>query len=127
MEIKPIVLRDINALRNKNQFRTHRESVIESAVCEYAKRYGALTYKFTSPSRRSVPDRLFLFPKNVVLFIEFKAKDKKPTELQAMEIAKIRDRDVPVYVIDSEKKGVSLIEEIVKKHGIELVKEGPGS
>ena len=39
-----------------------RESVIEAAHCARDKAAGGIPYKFTSPARRSVPDRLRLFP-----------------------------------------------------------------
>ena len=34
------------------------EKQIEAKVCEYAKTKGVLVYKFTSPARAAVPDRL---------------------------------------------------------------------
>ena len=36
------------------------EKQIESKVCDYAKSKGVLAYKFTSPARAAVPDRLFI-------------------------------------------------------------------
>lgn len=77
------------------------EKEIEKKVCDYAKSLGFLCYKFTSPARRSVPDRLFISPKGVVFFIEFKMLGKKPTPSQQVEIEKIRQTGVAVYVIDS--------------------------
>jgi hypothetical protein len=35
-----------------------REKVIENYLCEEAKKIGGLCYKFTSPGRRGVPDRI---------------------------------------------------------------------
>lgn len=77
------------------------EKDIEAAVCKYAKSLGMLCYKFTSPSRRSVPDRMFITKTGVVFFIEFKRKGAKPTPAQEVEIAKIRQQGVKAYVADN--------------------------
>jgi len=38
------------------------ERVIEAYLVQKVKELGGIAYKFTSPQRRSVPDRLCLFP-----------------------------------------------------------------
>jgi hypothetical protein len=84
-----------------------RESLIERKVSEYAKSQGWLTYKFTSPSNRGVPDRIYL-KEGDCFFIEFKAPDKQPTKLQKKVIKRIEDQDFYVYVIDSIENGRAL-------------------
>lgn len=76
------------------------ESVIENKAVQFAKANGILTYKFTSPSSRGVPDRIFL-REGHVLFIEFKAPGKKPTALQIRELKRIRATKHFVVVVDS--------------------------
>lgn len=86
------------------------EKDIEKKVCDHAKALGILVYKFTSPSRRSVPDRLFILPDGKgVFFIEFKRKGGQPTEAQKVEIEKIRKQGISVYVVDSVDKGRCVI------------------
>jgi len=93
------------------------EKVIEKKVCDHAKQLGCLVYKFTSPSRRSVPDRLFIMPGGKgVFFIEFKRKGCKPTAGQEIEIAKIRAQGTQVFVIDNVDEG--------KRHVISMVEWG---
>ena len=58
------------------------EKEIEKKIVNYAKSKNFLAYKFTSPSNRSVPDRLFISPTGNIFFIEFKRKGKIPTKLQ---------------------------------------------
>ena len=58
------------------------EKQIEARVCEYARAKGMLAYKFTSPARAAVPDRLFIAPDGRMFFCEFKAEGKKPTPAQ---------------------------------------------
>ena len=85
------------------------EKDIENPVCAYARRQGWLVYKFTSPSRRSVPDRIFMgFGK--VFFIEFKAPGKKPTEKQYLEMDKLLNKGLTVYIVDNVNKGKNLID-----------------
>lgn len=67
------------------------EAKIEKAVCDYAKSKGCLVYKFSSPNHRGVPDRLFITPKGLTVFMEFKAPGKTPTKLQLREIDRIRE------------------------------------
>lgn len=87
---------------NKNPL----EKYIEGKVCDHAKKLGCLVYKFTSPSRRSVPDRIFIMPDGKgVFFIEFKRLGQKPTPAQANEIAKIVKQCTVVFVVDNVTKG----------------------
>lgn len=85
------------------------EKDIESKVVAFAKSLGMLVYKFTSPSRRSVPDRMFITERGVVFFIEFKRKGHKPTPSQEVEIAKIRSTEVSVFVVDNVGDGKNSI------------------
>jgi len=81
------------------------EKIIEKKVVAYAKSKGCLVYKFTSPSCRSVPDRIFITPTGLVFFIEFKRLGEKPTAAQAVEIAKLRKQGVDVWVVDTVERG----------------------
>lgn len=85
------------------------ERDIEAAVVAHAKKLGMLVYKFTSPSRRSVPDRMLITKAGVVFFIEFKRKGEKPTASQEVEIAKIRAQGVQVNVVDNVEAGKRII------------------
>ena len=44
------------------------EKDIEKKVCDYAKSKNVLAYKFTSPARAAVPDRMFVTPEGTVWF-----------------------------------------------------------
>ena len=59
-----------------------KESTIENYLVRRCKELGVLCYKFVSPSHRGVPDRVLIFPKGLVTFIELKAPGKSPTALQ---------------------------------------------
>lgn len=89
------------------------EKHIEAKVCDYAKSKGLLAYKFTSPARRAVPDRLFITPHGRVFFCEFKAEGKKPTVPQTREHEKLREVKVNVFVIDNVEEGKTMIDLMV--------------
>lgn len=81
------------------------EKDIEAAVCRYAKECGCLVYKFTSPARRSVPDRLLLLPGGVTVFIEFKRPGGVLTPGQERERDRIRAQGHRWYLIDDINEG----------------------
>jgi hypothetical protein len=89
------------------------EKEIEARVCEYAKSKGVLAYKFTSPARAAVPDRMFIRQDGVVWFCEFKAEGKKPTPAQQREHTRLREHKVNVFVIDNVSEGKTMIDVMV--------------
>lgn len=91
------------------------EKDIEKKVCDHAKALGCLVYKFTSPAKRSVPDRLFVMPGGIVFFIEFKRRGEKPTPAQALEISKLKEKGAQVFIIDNVDTGRCLIADLM--HG----------
>ena len=78
-----------------------RESVIEAHFAKRMRDIGGEAYKFTSPQRRSVPDRLVLLPGGRVFFAELKATGAKPTEAQTREHERLRALGFAVLVIDN--------------------------
>lgn len=78
-----------------------RESVIEKALVERVKALGGMCEKFTSPSRRGVPDRLVTLPGGRVVFVELKAPGKVLSVLQQRDHNRRRALGCSVFVIDS--------------------------
>ena len=76
------------------------ESVIEHKVIRFAKSLGIRTYKFTSPSQRAVPDRIFLY-RGKMIMIEFKRKGEQLRLQQQHEFKKIADEGFRIYVADN--------------------------
>lgn len=85
------------------------ERHIESRIVDYATQRGMWVRKFTSPSRRGAPDRIFAY-RGRVFFIEMKATGEKPTKLQALEHKKMRAAGLTVYVCDSVTQGKKIID-----------------
>ena len=86
-----------------------KESEIEKKVSDYVKSQGGLCYKFTSPARRAVPDRIVILPGIPIFFIEFKASGECATPAQVREHTRLRKRGVDVYVVDDVDDGIALI------------------
>lgn len=99
------------------------EKDIEAKVVAFAKSLGCLAYKFTSPSRRSVPDRLFITKTGKVFFIEFKRLGQKPTPAQAVEIARIRGNGGTVFVVDNVADGRTIVGAMANGRGKVLTAE----
>lgn len=91
-----------------------RESAIEKKICDYAKSKGCLVFKFVSPGRKGVPDRIIIAPHGRILFMEIKATDKEPTELQYREIRKLNEHHVPVTWTDSVDGGKAWVDHLLK-------------
>lgn len=93
-----------------------RESDIEKKVCDRAKSLGWITPKFKSPMNRGVPDRIFMRGRPgengvtpQLVYVEFKAPGKKPTEQQALVHKQYREMGFPVWVIDDVEEGYFLL------------------
>ncbi|MFA6718368.1 MAG: VRR-NUC domain-containing protein [Prevotella sp.] len=84
------------------------ERDIENYLVRKVKAKGGIAYKFTSPQRRSVPDRLVVLPRGRIFFVELKAPGKKPTRLQVREHEILRGVGQLVFVVDS-KAGVDAL------------------
>ena len=89
------------------------EKDIEGKVCEYARSKNVLAYKFTSPARHAVPDRLFIAPDGRGWFCEFKREGAKPTPAQGREHTRLRQQKVNVFVIDNVIEGKNMIDLMV--------------
>ena len=85
------------------------EKDIEEDNRKYAKQLGVMFEKFTSPARRSVPDRMLTFENGLIAFIEYKAPGKTVTYKQWQDHCERRGREVLVYVVDNAAAGRHLI------------------
>ncbi len=100
------------------------EKEVEDPVCRYARSKGLTAYKFTSPNRRSVPDRLFTGNGALIFFIEFKAPGKKPSPKQWRQIRRLQDQGFHVYVCDDIEIGKWLIDNEIENAAQELPDQG---
>jgi hypothetical protein len=61
-----------------------RESEVERHFCWVVERAGGKSYKFTSPSRKGVADRIACLPDGTTWFVELKTKGGRLSPLQKM-------------------------------------------
>lgn len=79
------------------------ERDIEKLLVARVKALGGIAEKFTSPGRRSVPDRLVILPPGRVIFVELKSPGKKPTPAQLRDHERRRALGCDVRVIDNKE------------------------
>ena len=88
-----------------------KEAVVEQYLVKEVKKRGGIAYKFTSPGRRSVPDRLVVLP-NMILFVECKVENGKLTSGQEREIALLQKMGMTAAVVYSKANVDNLMKTI---------------
>ncbi len=88
------------------------EKQLEKSTCDRLTRLGVKAEKFTSPGRRSVPDRMLSLPRAKTIFVEFKAEGKTPTTLQDMDHAWRRAMGFEVWVVSNRTEADALVERV---------------
>lgn len=92
------------------------ESQVEGTLVRYAAKKGVLTFKFSSPSHRGVPDRIFMCNGNV-LFLEIKRPGERPTKLQEHTLRAIRQSGVAADWVDNEDDGKAFVDSLLVAKG----------
>ena len=82
-----------------------REYQIEQYLKKKVSQIGGKAFKFISPGKVGVPDRMVLLPQGRIVFVELKAPGEKIRPLQAHIINTIKALGFKVEIIDS-KNGV---------------------
>lgn len=54
-----------------------RESIVERIICDECMKRKGVCWKWISPGRRGVPDRICIFPGGRIVFVEVKRPDVK--------------------------------------------------
>jgi len=90
------------------------EKEVENYFNVKVREHGGIPYKFTSPGRSGVTDRIAVFPFRIIVFVELKRPGKKPRPSQWREMARVKRRDHYVVFIDC-KSRVDVFIEWVKK------------
>ena len=80
------------------------ESTIESHFRKRVKERGGHPYKFRSPQRRSVVDRIAVMPDGITIWVEVKAPGEEPRPDQLREHQRLRDLGHLVLVLDTKER-----------------------
>lgn len=86
------------------------EKILERKITSKAKQLGFLTYKFSSPANRGVPDKIFITPTGKIFFIEFKSTKGKLTELQKHEITNLWNYQINTHVVRDFEDGITILD-----------------
>lgn len=90
----------------------------EKSLEQYLKRKvenkGGLFYKFTSPGRNGVPDRIVITDQGDVYFVELKAPGKKLRPLQQKELDRINSTGAKAVWFDTKEKADRFMQEVFK-------------
>lgn len=121
----PIYRKKMTALFSSKEFRArvsaslkanangpHRESTVEGAVVNWARKNKILAFKLDANHYAGAPDRMFLIPNGKIIFIEFKKPDgtAKPSKLQLYIHKQIKKAGYEICVCCDEQKAISLLE-----------------
>jgi len=91
------------------------EKDTEKYLCERVEQvFGGIAYKFTSPMRRGVPDRMCCIPGGFHFFVEVKSEGVAPNSGQIREIGRIRDMEHPVWVVDTKESVDHMIKVVLQ-------------
>jgi len=85
------------------------EKSIEKYLKLQMQKIGGDSYKFVSPQRRGVPDRICIFPDGTIVFIEVKSEGEVLQPHQAREAEKMRNLNLNVSWVDTKAKVDSII------------------
>lgn len=92
------------------------EKDTERYLCDEVERLlKGIAYKFSSPNRRNVPDRLCVLPEGRHFFVEVKSEGKNPTKGQVREISRIQNMSHPVWVVRTKKEVDKLISVVINQ------------
>ena len=92
------------------------EKEIESKLVSEVRKRGGLCWKFTSPGRSGVPDRVVLY-KGVCWFVELKAPGQRPRPLQQQMFMQLGKQGFPVMVISSEAGVMRFVKDMEEVRG----------
>lgn len=92
------------------------EREIEKKLVDGVRKQGGRAYKFVSPGNDGVPDRIVVLPQRVPKFIELKTEYGRLSNLQKVQIKRLRNLGQDVRVLYGLKDVERFLEEI--RHGV---------
>ena len=88
------------------------EKDVEKYLIAQVKEMGGLAYKFVSPQRRSVPDRVCVFPTGIIVFVECKGDFGVLSKGQIREIKRLIDLGASTQVVRNKQDVNTLIDAV---------------
>jgi len=94
------------------------EKQLERRLVEGVKKLGGLCYKFVSPGRQGVPDRIIITAQGRVIFAELKTDTGRLTKLQQHIINEIKSRSADARVVKGLDGVNALLAELEEEGGL---------
>ncbi|WP_221625210.1 VRR-NUC domain-containing protein [Burkholderia cepacia] len=99
------------------------EKTVETYLVDHVRAAGGDAYKFSSPARVSVPDRIVIFPPARIYFVELKRPGGVVTKGQLREHERLRALGCDVRVIDSREAVDAFVREVGARRADALTDE----
>jgi hypothetical protein len=93
-----------------------KERKVELYLSQKIQALGGRAYKWISPGRRGVPDRICVLPKSLVIFVETKAPGGTTSELQNKELEYLKYLGHLAFVIETPYQVDMLVAYILKHY-----------
>ena len=87
------------------------ERDVEARLVRGVRRLGGVCWKWVSPGRVGVPDRIVLLPHGVVAFVEVKDDEGEVSKQQEITLREIRDLGHDVFVV----RGVDGVDTLLER------------
>lgn len=95
------------------------ENDVEKYLIRQVKAIGGLCWKWISPGRRGVPDRIVMLPGGGVYFVELKAPGKTERPDQVLVQKKLRSMGCVVYSsVDSKDAVNAIVGDMQRRSGL---------
>lgn len=91
------------------------EKIVERKLVELTNLNGGMCIKLLSFHMIGLPDRLCIFPKAKLVFVETKTTKQKARPVQVFMQNKIRKLGFRVEVVDTVDKAIDLIQDIITR------------
>ena len=91
------------------------EKTVERKLVEFTTLNGGMCIKLLSFHQLGLPDRLCIFPKGKIVFVETKTTKQKPRPIQQFIHDKIRKLGFKVEVVDTVDKAAEVVENTITK------------
>ena len=103
----------IHTSQKENQNMGKPEGIIEDYLIKQAENNNCLCYKFTSPGKRGVPDRIVI-GHGYTVFVECKSPTGTTRKQQDFRIKEMRDHGALVYVLNTKPAIDEFFEKLTK-------------
>ena len=88
------------------------EKDVEKELVRKTEESGGMAWKFVSPGKSGVPDRIILLPNGKIGFVELKAPGEKMRPLQIKRKEQLEKLGFMVFMVDAKERIDSVLNEI---------------